>query len=306
MLGDPITELTVAIEVNYFQLNKAEYFVPVMMKIPGRELALAKKRGADHTLIDFIGEIKDDYGGTTVENIRDHVDAKLTDQTAEQLAKRPIEYATGYTLLPGKYTIKVLARDDETGRIGTFQSSFVVPNLNKETKRVPISSVVLSSEKKSYADAIYNVAKQKEQAKEAAADPLVQNGQQMLPSVTRVFSKTRSMFVYLQAYEAPMAAPAAGAPVATPVSAPVATGPVATGPTPLLAFVSFYQGTTKVYETQPEEVSPLPNTRLETAPMSFTIDLNPLPPGKYDCQVTVLDPTGQKTAYWQAPIAVVQ
>jgi len=185
-----------------------------------------------------------------------------------------------------------------------------VPNLNKETKRVPISSVVLSSEKKSYADAIYNVAKQKEQAKEAAADPLVQNGQQMLPSVTRVFSKTRSMFVYLQAYEAPMAAPAAGAPVATPVSAPVATGPVATGPvatgpTPLLAFVSFYQGTTKVYETQPEEVSPLPNTRLETAPMSFTIDLNPLPPGKYDCQVTVLDPTGQKTAYWQAPIAVV-
>src|SRR5206468_9652949 len=55
-LGDPITELTLQMEVHYFQLNSAEYFVPVVMKIPGSELALARRRGAEHTLIDFIGE----------------------------------------------------------------------------------------------------------------------------------------------------------------------------------------------------------------------------------------------------------
>ena len=283
MLGDPITELTIAMEINYFQLNKAEYFVPLMVKIPGRELALAKKRGADHTLIDFVGEIKDDYGGTTVTNIRDHIDAPLSNATAAELAKRPIEYSSGYTLLPGKYTIKVLARDDETGRIGTFQTTFVIPNLNKETKRVPISSVVLSSQRESYKSAIYNVAKEKEQNKQAAADPLVQNGQQLIPSVTRVFSKGRNLYVYLQAYEQ-----------------------AATTAQPLIAFVSFYQGQAKVYETQPLEVLPNPNTRLETAPLNFTIDLNQLPPGKYDCQVTVLDPGGQKGAFWQAPIMLVQ
>ncbi|MEP6962418.1 MAG: VWA domain-containing protein, partial [Acidobacteriota bacterium] len=58
MLGDPITELTMAMEVNYFQLNKAEYFIPIAIKIPGHELALAKKGGAEHTLIDFLGEIR--------------------------------------------------------------------------------------------------------------------------------------------------------------------------------------------------------------------------------------------------------
>ena len=78
-------------------------------------MALARKRGAEHTLIDFIGEIKDDFGGMTVTNLRDKVDIKLSDATAEELAKRPIEYDTGFTLLPGKYTIKFLARDDETG-----------------------------------------------------------------------------------------------------------------------------------------------------------------------------------------------
>jgi VWFA-related protein len=48
MLDDPITELTIAMEVDYFQLNRAEYFVPIVVKIPGRELALAK-RGARST-----------------------------------------------------------------------------------------------------------------------------------------------------------------------------------------------------------------------------------------------------------------
>ena len=67
MLGDPITELTIALEVNYFQLNRAEYFVPVAVKIPGSELALAKRRGATRTVIDFVGEIREN--GVTVANV---------------------------------------------------------------------------------------------------------------------------------------------------------------------------------------------------------------------------------------------
>jgi len=59
------------------------------------------------------------------------VNIKLTDATAAKLAKQPIEYEAGFTLLPGKYMIKFLARDDETGRIGTYQTTFVIPNLNK-------------------------------------------------------------------------------------------------------------------------------------------------------------------------------
>ena len=102
MLGDPITELTIAMEIDYFQLNRAEYFVPVVVKIPGRELALARKGGAERTLIDFIGEIKDDYG-TTIQNVRDKADIKLSGESAARLAKQPIEYDTGFTLLPGKY-----------------------------------------------------------------------------------------------------------------------------------------------------------------------------------------------------------
>jgi hypothetical protein len=283
MLGDPVTELTIAMEINYFQLNRAEYFVPVVVKIPGRELALAKKGGAQHTLIDFLLEVKDAVGNNaTVQNLRDNVNIKLSDATAAELAKRPVEYDTGFTLLPGKYSIKFLARDDETGRIGTFQTSFVIPNLNKETKRVAISSVVLSAQRAELKDAIYNASRQKERAKEEVADPLVLNGQKLIPSVTRVFSKSRDLYVYLQAYEQAV-----------------------TTVQPLIAFVSFYQGQTKVFETHPMEAGNTMNNSLNTLPLRFTIGLEPLPPGEYECQITVLDPTGQKSAFWKAPITVV-
>ena len=281
MLDDPITELTIAMEIDYFQLNRAEYFVPIIVKIPGRELAIAKRHGAERTLIDFIGEIKDDYGGgMTITNVRDKVNIKLSDRTAIELSKRPIEYDTGFTLLPGKYTIKFLARDAETGRIGTFQTTFVIPNLNKEEKRIPISSVVLSSQRIDLKDALYNAAKKKDRAE--TVNPLVEKGQKLIPSVTRVFSKSRDMYVYLQAYEQ-----------------------TAPNTEPLVAFVSFYHAQTKAFETQPMEVVNGLNNRLKTMPLSLSIALNQLPLGEYDCQVTVLNPTEQKAVFWRAPVKLV-
>ena len=94
MLDNPVTDISIAMEVNYFQLNSAEYFVPVAVKIPGSELALARRRGAPRTLIDFIGEVKDDYG-ITVQNVRDKLDIKLSDDTAAQLATRPLRVRNG-------------------------------------------------------------------------------------------------------------------------------------------------------------------------------------------------------------------
>jgi len=294
MLGDPITDLTVAMEIDYFQLNRAEYYVPIIVKIPGRELALAKKFGAEHTLIDFVCEIKDEIGGITVTNVRDYVDVKLSDATAQELAKRPVEYDTGFTLLPGKYLIKFLARDDETGRIGTYQTEFVIPNLNKELTRLPISSVVLSSQRVNLKDAIYNTTKGKQEAKDVASNPLVADGVKLIPSVTRVFNTGRDMYVYLQAYE--------GGPAAADV--PAAT--VAKGPEPLVAFVTLYRDQKKAFESKPEAVTPDASSRLGVAPLHFDIGLAHLAPGEYQCQITVLDPSGHRAAFWVNPIKLVK
>ncbi|HKQ88866.1 MAG TPA: VWA domain-containing protein [Candidatus Acidoferrales bacterium] len=278
MLDNPITEINLAMEVNYFQLNSAEYFVSVDVKIPGRELALAKKGGAQETLMDTIGEVKDDFGNT-IQNLRDKLNIKMDQETAAQLATHPIEYHTGFTLLPGKYSIKYLVRDNETGRIGTYQLPFNIPNLNKQLTEVPISSVVLSGQREAVTDSIYNV-KQKIDA--TNVDPLVLNGEKLIPSVTRVFSKARDLYVYVQAYEH------------TDVT-----------PVPIVAYVGLYQGQTKVFQSAPLAVVEQTQNRAKAVPIRFDVPLDKIAAGAYDCQVTVLDPSAQKAAFWQGRIVVI-
>ena len=281
MLENPVTDITVALELNYFQLNSAEYFIPVSVKIPGRELALARRRGAQRVTLDFIAEIKDDPYGLTQGNMRDKVEKDLANSTAEQLATQPIQFETGFTLLPGKYVIKFLVRDAEAGRIGTYQTNFVIPNLNNEKQKLPISTVVLGAQRVPLGGELASVSNKATAAQ--AFNPLVWEGQKLLPSVTRVFSTSQDMHVYLQAYERD----------------------ATTATKPLIAYVTFFQGDVKVFETHPLPIVDGLNTRSKAVPIRLSVPLEKIPPGRYDCQIAVIEPAGQKVAFWQAAIAIV-
>ena len=274
MLENPVTEITIAMEVNYFQLNRAEYFVPVAVKLPGSELALARRRGAARTVIDFIGEVKDDYG-VTIQNVRDKLDIPISDKTATELTARPIQYETGFTLLPGHYTIKLLARDATSGRIGTYQGTFVIPNLSRETTTVRTSSVVLSGQRIASSDALFTV-RQKISAN--VANPLVSGGTRLLPSVTRVFSASRDLYVRFNAYR---------------------MDGVVNGP--LLAYVSLYKGDAKVVDGDSAKL----DVTAAAVPFLFTLPLHGVSPGDYECQVSVLDLGQQKTRFWRLPLVIV-
>jgi VWFA-related protein len=278
MLGDPVTDLTVDLEVDYFRLAKDRYFVPVVAKIPGSELAMAQHGGADTAKIDFIGVVKDG-AGKTVQNVRDSVEIKLKGETAAQLAKSPIVYDTGFTLAPGQYSVRFLARDNATGKMGTYDAKFIIPDLGTD-KQLPISSVVLSSQRTPLSAAVFSAEKDK---KLLAANPLVQDGEKLVPSVTRVFNKSQQMYVYLEAYE-----------------------PTADTTQPIMASVSFYRGKTLAFQTAPLEVTEGLNEKSKALPLRFAVPLAKLVPGRYTCQVSVLQPTAQKFAFWRAQMMLTQ
>ncbi|HEV3199917.1 MAG TPA: VWA domain-containing protein [Bryobacteraceae bacterium] len=279
MLGDPVTDIQVAMEINHFRLARDRYFVPITVKIPGSELAFAKHGGAESTQIDFIGEIKDEKG-KVVQNVRDFIPVSLKGETAAQLAKRPLGYDTGYTLPPGKYDIKFLARENVSGKMGTYETWFVVPDLTAETKLVPISSVVLSSQRMDMSSAVFSAQRDK---KIEAANPLIEDGKKLIPSVTRVFNKSQDLYVYLQAYE-----------------------PAAETTQPLVATVSFIRNKVKAFETAPLQVTEGLDARSKAVPLKFDVPLNKLVPGRYTCQVNVFDPTGQKWNHSRTEVMVVQ
>jgi hypothetical protein len=139
----------------------------------------------------------------------------------------------------------------------------------------------LSSQRLDLRDALYNAEKKKPQVENA--NPLVESGGKLIPSVTRVFSLRSKLFVYLQAYRQDAVA-----------------GQL------LLAYVSLYRGTNRVLETSPAKTTGAADNRLHTARLQFSVPLGSLQPGQYQCQVTVLDPVKQKAAFWQAPVVLVR
>ncbi len=278
MLGDPVTDLTLALEVNYFRQGRDRYFVPLSVKIPGSDIELARKGGAESTRLDFIGQIRDSKGmlqGT----VRDEITVKLKGETAGQLARHNLEYDTGFTLQPGTYNLKFLARENETGKMGTFETDFVVPDLTADQKYLPISSVVLSYQREKLDAAVASAEKNK---KLIAANPLVRSNEKLVPSVTRVFRREHEMYVYLEAYQ-----------------------PAAETTQPITALVSFYRGKVKAFETAPLKITEGLNPKSKAVPVTFSVPLDKLQPGRYTCQVSVLNPAAQKFAVWRSAMVLL-
>ena len=278
MLGDPVTDLSIALEVNYFRLARDRYFVPVSVKIPGTDIELAKKGGAESTRLDFIGQVMD-AKGVLQGTVRDEITVKLKGEAVGQLSRHNLEYDTGFTLQPGSYTLKFLARENETGKMGTFETRFVIPDLTAGRNYLPISSVVLSYQREKLAATLAAAERDK---KLIAANPLVQDDYRLVPSVTRVFRKDQEMYVYLEAYQ-----------------------PAATTTQYLVATVSFYRGTVKAFETAPLQITEGLNPKSKAVPLRFSVPLEKLQPGRYTCQVSVLHPSAEKFAVWRSPVVLL-
>jgi VWFA-related protein len=277
MLEDPVTDLSLALEINYFRLARDRYFVPVSVKIPGSDIELARKSGAETTRLDFIGQLKN-ARGMLQGAVRDEITVKLKGENAGLMGQRNLGYDTGFTLPPGTYTLKLLARENQTGKMGTFESKFVIPDLTSARTYLPISSVVVGYQREKLSAAVANVEKDK---KLTAANPLVQDNLKLIPSVTRVFRHAQDMFVYLEAYQ-----------------------PSAANFQLMVASVTFYRGKVKAFETAPLQITQ-GLTKAKAVPVSFSLPLNQLTPGRYTIQVSVINPSAQKFATWRSPFVLL-
>ena len=281
MLGDPVTDLRLALEVNYFRLGRDRYFVPVAVKIPDSELEFVQKGDREQQRLDFIGQVRDSRG-KMVANLRDHIEVKLRGANAERLNSRNLQYDTGFTLPPGEYTLKFLTRENQTGKMGTFETRFEIPDLGEQKSYARISSVVWSNQRESLEDAIGAAERDK---KVLASHPLVQDGQKLIPSITRVFRKRQPMFVYFEVYD------------------PGSEG--RREAVSLSSIVALYRDGVKMFESEPLKVSIKSETKREAAPVEFQIPLDDLAPGEYVCQVNVIDEIDRKFAFHRAPIVLL-
>jgi len=150
----------------------------VSLVIPGSQIPFVTEKEKDNATIDIIGEALGG-GKLRVGQLRDTV--KLAVETTQQVRRKNVQYNTGFVLAPGSYHLKFVIRENQTGRMGSFETDVQVPDLRKMPLKM--SSVVLSNLRAPVTN------------KKNGANPLVRD-QMELVRTFRMFSRKTSISIY--------------------------------------------------------------------------------------------------------------
>jgi VWFA-related protein len=252
----PVTDLPLYLSAAYFRLEDKKYFIPVSLVVPGSEIPFARSSDREKATLDVIGIVLDGEPHA-VTQIRDTV--KLALDTAAEVHKKNVQYDTGLSLPPGKFHLKFVVRENQTGRMGSFETDLQVPDLKSQPLKM--SSIVLAS--------------QLQPAKKGSIpNPLIRDGSEIIPSVTHVFSSAQHLRLYYEVYD------------------PGRTTATAENTKPgihLLSNVSFFRGKVQVFESSQVELKDLNERERKAGVFQLDLPLAALRPGFYTCQVNVID-----------------
>jgi VWFA-related protein len=281
MLGDPQTEIPLALEVDSFRLSRERYFVPVTVKLPASRIPLARRGTEVHTVFDFVGQVRDTKG-VLAGSVRDSIRVKLNEDPSLRRARGHFQYDTGFTLAPGNYRLRFLLRENQTGQMGTFETSFRVPENVPGESLVKLSSVVWSAQRDAVSAAVGRAGNNE---KRTVGHPLIRNGRKLIPSVTRVFHRGQTLIAFAELY-----GPSTSSNHKSPSVA---------------ATLSIYQGDQMVFESDPVIVKQYGTTRSETVPVEVTAPLDKLAPGRYTSQLTVFDQIARTFIQRRAAVVIL-
>jgi VWFA-related protein len=261
----PATDFPLYLGVAYFRLDGNKFFVPISLVVPGSQIPFVRSSDRDKATLDVIGMVLDSEHHP-LSRIRDTV--KLAVSTSAEVQKKNVQYDTGMSLLSGKYHLKFVVRENQTGRMASFETDIEVPEL--KAWPLKMSSVVLANQ--------IETTKIKTSAN---LNPLVHDGSEIIPNVTHVFSATQHLFLYYEVYDP-----------ARPAVPDSARGQESKSGIRLLSNVAFFQGKVKAYESSLVELTELNARERKAAVFQLDVPLTSLKPGFYTCQVNVIDDAG--------------
>jgi VWFA-related protein len=304
----PATDVEIYLNALYFRTGPDKYTIPISILIPGSQIPFVKGADKDKATLDILGQIRAVQGaapsGAPDSNSspkgrgsesRDEGDVrqtiKLAIDSSQQVRQKNIQYSTSFVLPPGRYQLKFVVRENETGKMGSFFTEINIPDLKKYP--VKLSSVVLASQR----------IPAPNQKKNAPADPLILDGQQWLPNIAHVFRPDQHLYLLYDVYDPtklpsqPQPSDLSSRPKRSGAEGPAS--PASSGPTPttpatirVLTSIEFLSGSTKVFETPQVQATQLTDAATGDLAFQFDLPLTDLKPGTYICQINVIDDAG--------------
>jgi VWFA-related protein len=263
----PNTDLPVYLSTQYFRTESDRFFVLLSAVVPGSAIPSG---ASDQASLDVLGLVRDQQSKFPVGNIRQTI--KLAIENGTLGRRKNAQYNTGFLLPSGKYHLKFVVRENQNGKLGSFETDFAVPDLRKAPLKM--SSVVLASQR---------VASTQKKSQ----NPLVSDGAELIPNIAHVFAVDQPMMFYYEIYD------------------PAKAGKSDTkAPIHVLTNIQFFRGKVKVYETPLVETGELNRPERRAAAFSFEVPAAQLQPGWYTCQVNVIDDAGGQFAFPRMPLLV--
>jgi len=256
----PATDVAMYLQAMYFRQSENLFYVPVSLIVPGSQIPFIKNGDRDKASLDILGRVQNAQG-ITVGTVRETV--KLALDESQQVQRRNIQYSTGFTLAPGKYRMKFVVRENQTGAMGAFEigddkneNDFIVPELKKAP--IKLSSVLVASQRTP------NAAKN-------SPNLIVRDGLEYVPNVAHVFRQDQHLYFLYEVYDPTKVKNAA---------------------VHVLTSIEFLNGGAKVYETPLVTADVVNVPQRNAVAFQFDVPLSGLKPGTYICQVNVIDDSG--------------
>ncbi len=214
-----------------------------------------------------------------VGDMRDTV--KLAVNTSAEVRRKNVQYDSGFVLIAGKYHLRFVVRENQTGRMGSFETDVEIPDL--KTQPLKMSSVVLANQI------------QPSKSTRNNSNPLVRDGSEIIPSVTHVFTTGQHLYLYYEVYD----------PGRESKGNDKAKGSNESG-IRLLTNIAFFQGKVKAYESPLQEVKELNARDRGAAVFQLDVPLTQFKPGFYTCQVNVVDDAAGRFTFPRLQLLVRQ
>jgi VWFA-related protein len=240
------TDLSAYVSSAYFRIAENRYYVPLSLIVPGYQLPITRATDKSTATIDVLGSVRDEQR-RPVGRIRDTV--KLAPETADDLKKKTVQYESGLEMPPGKYHVKMVVRENAGGAFGSYETDFVVPDVRRQP--VKLSSVIVGTQ-------LQTVARRND------VNPLIRDGRELVPNVTRVVSASQHLYFYYEVYDP-------------------------SPPVKVLTSIAFFRGRQRAFETPLVQQTELAGEHGTAAVFQFDVPAASLRPGLYTCQINVVD-----------------
>ena len=290
----PNTDVALYMAASYFRLDDRKFYVPVSLVVPGSQIPFTQGGDKDKASLDFIGEVVDQLN-RPVGSMRETV--KLALDASQEVRRKNVQYSTGFVLAPGKFRFKFVVRENQSGRLGSFETEFSVPDIRKAPLKM--SSVVLAS--------------QRQPSTKKTQNPMTREGMELVPNIAHVFTPDQHLYFFYEIYEPAKDKDPARDKASVSDRAPEKDkspsdnkekAVAIKNPVHLLTNIVFFNGKIKTYETPMIEARQLNAPERKAAVFQFDVALNQLKPGLYTTQINVIDDAGGTFSFPRMPILI--